>query len=232
MKTKQYYIENLNVLYEDNHLIVIEKPINILSQKDETNDFDINEIVKDYLKEKYQKQGNVYLGLVHRLDRRVGGVLVLAKTSKAASRLSEDIRGHKFQKEYIALCDGKLSSGTYEDLLIKDEKSKLAKIDKKGKEAKLEYKLINCCIINNKPHSYVLVNLITGRYNQIRCQMSYHKHPLINDYKYGYMDSSKKSEIGLWCYKITITHPVTKEVLTFKKIPSENVWSYLDRSVL
>ena len=98
MKNKQYYIDNLNVLYEDNHLIVIEKPINVLSQKDNTNDFDVNEIVKDYLKEKYKKEGNVYLGLVHRLDRRVGGVLVLAKTSKAASRLSEDIRNNNFDK--------------------------------------------------------------------------------------------------------------------------------------
>lgn len=225
-------VNKLEVLYEDNHLLVAVKFPNILSQGDETGDISMTDIVKEYIKVKYNKPGNVYLGLIHRLDRRVGGVMVFAKTSKAAARLSEDIRGHKFQKEYIALCDGKLDSGIYEDLLIKDEKIKLAKIDKKGKEAKLEYKLINCCIINNKPHSYVLVNLITGRYNQIRCQMSYHKHPLINDYKYGYMDSSKKSEIGLWCYKITITHPVTKEILTFKKIPSENIWNYLDRSVL
>ena len=87
------------VLYEDNHLIVIEKPVNVLSQKDNTNDIDITEIVKEYLKNKYNKPGNVYLGLVHRLDRRVGGVLVLAKTSKAAARLSDDIRNRKFEKE-------------------------------------------------------------------------------------------------------------------------------------
>ena len=92
MKTKEYYVNNLNVLYEDNHLIVVEKPIDVLSQKDITNDFDMNEIIKDYLKVKYNKPGNVYLGLVHRLDRRVGGVMVFAKTSKAASRLSENIR--------------------------------------------------------------------------------------------------------------------------------------------
>ena len=108
MKNKQYYIENLNVLYEDNHLLVIEKPINVLSQKDNTNVFDINEIVKEYLKIKYNKEGNVYLGLVHRLDRRVGGVLVLAKTSKAASRLSEDIRNNNFEKKYIAKTSGKI----------------------------------------------------------------------------------------------------------------------------
>ena len=94
MKTKSEYVNDLVVLYEDNHLIVIEKPVNVLSQKDNTNDIDITEIVKEYLKNKYNKPGNVYLGLVHRLDRRVGGVLVLAKTSKAAARLSDDIRNN------------------------------------------------------------------------------------------------------------------------------------------
>ena len=107
MKTKEYYVNNLNVLYEDNHLIVVEKPIDVLSQKDITNDFDMNEIIKDYLKAKYNKPGNVYLGLVHRLDRRVGGVMVFAKTSKAASRLSENIRNKEFHKTwYIAQMSG------------------------------------------------------------------------------------------------------------------------------
>ena len=134
MKTKQYYIDNLNVLYEDNHLIVIEKQINVLSQKDNTNDFDVNEIVKDYLKNKYNKPGNVYLGLVHRLDRRVGGVLVLAKTSKAASRLSEDIRNNNFEKYYIAKATGKiLNDGEIKVNILKDEKTKKAIISNNGK---------------------------------------------------------------------------------------------------
>ena len=103
IKDKEYYINNLKVLYEDNHLLVIEKPENVLSQKDATDDFDVNEIVKEYLKRKYNKPGNVYLGLLHRLDRRVGGVMVLAKTSKAASRVSIDIQNHNFEKYYELL---------------------------------------------------------------------------------------------------------------------------------
>ena len=127
MKTKQYYIDNLNIIYEDNHLLVIEKPINVLSQKDNTNDFDINEIVKEYLKIKYKKEGNVYLGLVHRLDRRVGGVLVLAKTSKAASRLSEDIRNNNFEKYYICKAEGIIENdGSINVNILKDEKNKKA----------------------------------------------------------------------------------------------------------
>ena len=144
MKTKQYYIDNLKVLYEDNHLIVVEKPINVLSQKDDTDDFDINEIVKEYLKIKYQKPGNVYLGLVHRLDRRVGGVLVLAKTSKAASRLSEAIRNNTVRKYYVAKVQGKLNKDDTIELYIKkDEKNKMAIVSNEGKKASLDYKVLD-----------------------------------------------------------------------------------------
>ena len=100
----------LKVIYEDNHIIVVEKPVNIPSQGDKTGDMDMLTIIKDYIKEKYNKPGNVYLGLVHRLDRPVGGVMVFAKTSKAASRLSEQVREKQFQKVYLVICNGKIGS--------------------------------------------------------------------------------------------------------------------------
>lgn len=223
MKTKQYYIDNINVLYEDNHLIVIEKPINVLSQKDDTNDLDINEIVKEYLKIKYQKPGNVYLGLVHRLDRRVGGVMVLAKTSKAASRLSEQIRENTVKKYYIAKLKGKLlNDGVINVNIKKDESTKKAIVCDDGKPSSLDYKVLGY----DNDNSYILVNLHTGRYNQIRVSFSHIGYPIINDYKYS---NCKKNndELGLWCYKMIIDHPVTKEQMIFERIPKGGIWSNL-----
>lgn len=224
MKTKQYYVDNLNVLYEDNHLIVIEKPINVLSQKDETNDIDINEIVKEYLKVKYNKLGNVYLGLVHRLDRRVGGVLVLAKTSKAAARLSDSIRNNNMEKYYIAKVEGIIEAdGNINVLIKKDEKNRKAIISKEGKESKLEYKVLGY----DKNNTFVFVNLITGRYNQIRVSFSHIGHPIINDYKYG-NGKVNNDQLGLWCYKIVIEHPVLKEKKEFISLPNGEIWNGLN----
>lgn len=223
MKTKKYYIDNLNVLYEDNHLIVIEKPIDVLSQKDITDDFDINEIVKEYLKNKYNKPGNVYLGLVHRLDRRVGGVMVLAKTSKAASRLSEDIRNDNFEKIYLAKCEGIIKSNNSINIKIKkDETIKKAIVSPDGKDSRLDYSILGY----DDNQTYVLVNLYTGRYNQIRVSFSYINHPLVNDYKYG-NGKVNKLELGLYCHKIVINHPITKEKLSFECTPKGLIWNNL-----
>jgi 23S rRNA pseudouridine1911/1915/1917 synthase len=223
MKTKQYYIDNLKVLYEDNHLIVLEKPINVLSQKDDTDDFDINEIVKEYLKNKYQKPGNVYLGLVHRLDRRVGGVLVLAKTSKAASRLSEAIRNNAVRKYYIAKVQGKLKCDDSIELNIKkDEKNKIAIVSNDGKPASLDYKVLGY----DKENTFVLINLHTGRYNQIRVSFSHIGYPIVNDYKYSNC-SKNNDELGLWCYKMIITHPISKEEMVFEDMPQNGIWKQL-----
>lgn len=223
MKTKQYYVDNLKVLYEDNHIIVIEKPVNVLSQKDITNDIDVNEIVKEYIKVKYNKPGNVYLGLIHRLDRRVGGVMVLAKSSKAASRLSDDIRNNKFKKFYIAKASGKIvKDGSINVKILKDEKTKMAIVSDKGKDSSLDYKVLG--YDNND--TYALVDLHTGRYNQIRVSFSHIKHPLINDYKYG-KGKVNDDELGLWCYKIIITHPVTKEKMEFVDMPNGEIWNKL-----
>ena len=141
-------MEKLNILYEDNHIIVVVKPVNIPSQGDKTGDEDMLTIIKQYIKEKYNKPGEVYLGLVHRLDRPTGGVMVFAKTSKAASRLSEQVRDKKMHKKYLCIVDGKMEkeTGSMRDFLIKNEKTNTSKIVKEGtknaKEAFLDYEVV------------------------------------------------------------------------------------------
>lgn len=197
------------ILYEDNHLLVCIKPEGLLSQEDETKDLDMLTILKNYIKEEYQKTGNVYLGLVHRLDRRVSGVMVFAKTSKAASRLSEQIRSHSFNKKYLAFASGYLEgSNTLEDYLKKN--------DENEKLSVLSYQVLDHLKLDDKIFSKVLVNLKTGRYNQIRKQFSMINHPLINDFKYGYRGKNYNDHLGLFCIEIGFNHPVTKEYLNFE----------------
>ena len=211
----------IKVLFEDNHILVVEKPVNVLSQKDITGDIDMTEIIKDYLKEKYQKPGNVYLGLIHRLDRRVGGVMEFAKTSKAAQRLSEDIRNHQFKKVYLACVAGLIDKdGEINVNIKKDLNAKKAIIDNNGSISKLSYKVINSS--NNK--TYVFVDLITGRYNQIRVSFAHIGHPIINDYKYDKTIKENKDDIGLYCYMIGLTHPITKEYKEFSNFPNGKIW--------
>ena len=217
---------DLNVLYEDNHIIVVIKPKDILSQKDNTDDIDMLTIIKDYLKEKYQKSGNVYLGLVHRLDRRVGGVMVFAKTSKGASRLSASIRNHEFSKKYFAICLGSVEGGRLINKL--EKKDNLAIESENGKESILEYSLIKQFKLDNIDYSLVSVNLITGRFNQIRSQFALNNHPLLNDYKYGYKGINYNDDIGLFCYYLSFPHPITKEMMEFKYIPQFGIWGKLE----
>lgn len=215
----------INVLYEDNHLLVVEKPINVPVQEDSSKDLDLLSMMKNYIKEKYNRPGNVYLGLVHRLDRPVGGVMVFAKTSKSASRLSEQIRNHSFKKEYLALVEGKLDgSGTYKDYLLKDEKNNLVRVDSNGKES-----ILNFSTIDFKYNlSLVKIELITGRSHQIRVQFSSHNHPLYGDQKYN-KNSKVGEQIALFAYKLSFYHPVTKEIMTFKlNIPKRKPWNLFD----
>ena len=198
----------IKVLYEDNHLIAVLKPINVPTQKDSSNDIDMVSLVKDYLKKKYNKPGNVYLGLLHRLDRPVSGVLLFAKTSKAAERMTKEIKNHNVRKTYYAVVEGKVDKkGTFIDKLLKDEKNNVVRVSDKGKEAKLEYELI--CYKNN--YSLVKINLITGRSHQIRVQFSSRGYPLYGDQRYNKKD---KNQIALFSSSIEFTHPVTKEHLT------------------
>lgn len=213
----------LKVIYEDNHIIVVEKPVNIPSQGDKTGDRDMLTIIKDYLKEKYHKPGNVYLGLIHRLDRPVGGVMVFAKTSKAAARLSEQVREKQFQKTYLVICNGKMevSKGMLEDYLLKNEKTNISKVVKEGtknsKYAKLEYEVLK--YDKELDLSVLKILLHTGRHHQIRVQLSSRGHSIYGDQKYGGRGHGK--QITLWAYNLKILHPITKEEMSFNSVPEK-----------
>lgn len=210
---------NLEILYEDNHIIVVVKPFNILSQSDDTKDIDMLTLIKSYLKEKYNKPGNVYLGLIHRLDRPTGGIMVFAKTSKAASRLSEQIRLNLFTKKYLAIVNGYFDEkvGVFEDYILKKEDNSSV-ISNLGKYAKLEYEVLK------EKSNLSLVNIIlhTGRHHQIRVQFASRNHPLYGDQRYG---KSSKKQLALFAYYLSFNHPVTKEKLEFIKYPDKvGIW--------
>lgn len=223
-------MQELNVIYEDNHIIVVEKPVNVPSQGDKTGDLDMLSIIKEYLKEKYNKPGNVYLGLIHRLDRPVGGVMVFAKTSKAAARLSEQVRNKEFQKTYLVIADGKFEKNTdiLENYLLKNERTNMSKVvnegNKNAKYAKLEYEVMKYNEETNL--SLVKVKLYTGRHHQIRLQLASIGHSIYGDQKYG--TRGKGKQICLWAYELTIKHPITKEKMTFNVMPQkEGSWKIL-----
>lgn len=216
----------INILYEDNHIIVVEKPVNILVQKDITEDIDLLSMIKDYLKVKYNKPGNVYLGLVHRLDRPVGGVMVFAKTSKAASRLSEQVRNNEFNKIYYAIVLGKpdKEKGIFIDKLIKDTKTNIVRISEDGKESKLEYELIKY----KDNLSLVKIHLLTGRSHQIRVQFASRNHPLFGDAKYN--KTSNKEQICLFAKELSFIHPISKERLSFGlDLPKYYPWNLFNK---
>ncbi len=224
-------MQELKVLYEDNHIIVVEKIPNIPSQADKTNDIDMLSVVKQYIKEKYHKPGEVYLGLVHRLDRPVGGVMVFARTSKSASRLSEQVRQKIFKKKYLAIVDGKMeqNNGTFEDYLLKNERKNISKVveqkNKNAKYAKLDYEVVTYKEEINL--SVLKIKLHTGRHHQIRVQLSSRNHSIYGDQKYGTRGRGK--QIALWAYSLTIQHPITKEEMTFEDIPEKiGSWKILE----
>lgn len=203
------------VIYEDNHLLVVEKPQNVLVQADNTNDLDLLTSLKKYIKEKYNKPGEVYLGLVHRLDRPVGGVMVFARTSKAASRLSNMIRMHEFEKTYLAIVEGMLpEEGVFEDYLLKLENENKTIVDKNGKYSKLSYKLLSY----TDGLSLVKIKLDTGRSHQIRVQFSSRGYALWGDQKYNFK-AKVGEQIALWSYELKFKHPVRDEIMNFKCNP-------------
>ena len=214
-------MQKLKVIFEDNHIIVVEKPVNIPSQGDKTGDRDMLTIIKDYIKERDNKPGNVYLGLIHRLDRPVGGVMVFAKTSKAAARLSEQVREKIFQKTYLVIVNGKMENekGTLEDYLLKNERNNMSKVVKEGtkdsKFASLDYEVLK--YDDEIDLSVLKIHLHTGRHHQIRVQLSSRNHSIYGDQKYEGRGHGK--QIALWAYELSIKHPITKETMTFKSVP-------------
>lgn len=224
-------MQNLHVIYEDNHIIVVEKPVNIPSQGDKTGDKDMLTIIKEYIKEKYNKPGDVYLGLVHRLDRPVGGVMVFAKTSKAASRLSEQVRIKEFKKTYLVIVNGKFdkNKGILEDYLLKNEKNNMSKVvkeeTKNSKYAELDYEVLKYDKEQNL--SVLKIDLHTGRHHQIRVQLASRDHAIYGDQKYG--ERGQRQQICLFAYSLTIEHPISKEEMTFKVLPKpEKTWKLLE----
>ena len=222
-------MQDLKILYEDNHIIVVVKPAGIPVQQDKTSDLDMLTIIKAYLKEKYNKPGNVYLGLVHRLDRMVGGVMVFAKTSKAASRISEYIRQKNVKKRYLAIVNGKMDvTGDVvelKDYLVKNERLNMSRVVDKSvkgsKESILEYKVIKNFKYNNKEYSLVDIDLHTGRHHQIRVQFANISHPLYGYIKYGNKINKVGQNLALFSYYLSFFHPTKDEYLEFKFLPSQ-----------
>lgn len=221
---------NLEILYEDNHLIFVNKPFSIPVQQDKSNDLDLLNISKNYIKDKYQKLGNVFLGLVHRLDRQAGGVMVFAKTSKAASRLSEQIRSRNVEKEYLVVVQGLLKEkeGTLENFLVKDKKRNVVKVVKESingsKYAKLDYRVVDEKVKDNM--SVMSVDLKTGRFHQIRVQFSNIGLPIFGDVKYGGDRNSSYNGICLWARRLKILHPTRSEPIEIEaQVPDLKPWS-------
>ena len=209
----------INVLYEDNHLLCVEKPVNVPVMEDDSKDEDLLSLCKAYLKEKYNKPGNVYCGLVHRLDRPVGGVMVYALDRDSAAALSRQIGDGRFEKEYLAVIHGEMNEAEAElrDLLFHDRaRNKSYAVTRKRagvKEAVLDYRALQAA----GACSLLSVRLRTGRTHQIRVQFASRGHPLVGDAKYG--SPRRDCPVALYSHRLAFAHPVTDEVLSFTAPP-------------
>ena len=227
---------NLNVVYEDNHIIVVVKPQNIPTQEDESKDKDLLTIVKEYIKERENKPGNVFVGLVHRLDRPTGGVMVFSKTSKAASRLSTQIAEGTMCKKYLAVVLGKPREPRMRliNYLKKNARTNTVQVvpelETGAKKAELEYNILDA----KEKVSLVEVNLFTGRSHQIRVQMKHIGCPVYGDVKYGGDKLAKGHNLALWAYELKFVHPTTKENMTFRVYPPEDIvpWKVFDLNIV
>lgn len=217
----------INILYEDNHLLVVEKPVNMLTQSDSTGDEDLLTLLKEDIRQRFNKPGNVYLGLVHRLDRPVGGAMVFAKTSKAASRLSEQIRNGELDKSYMAVIHGvpEQSSGTLINYLVKDESINTVQVTQspeEGKKASLDYAVKG----SKNGLSLVNIKLHTGRSHQIRVQFAAIGHPLYGDQKYGASLNKPGMQLALWSVELGFEHPTLRQYESYKSAPPQvHPWS-------
>ena len=209
-----------DIVYEDNHLLIAEKPQGQLTQSDETGDLSLHDELKGYIKEKYQKPGEVYLGLVHRLDRPVGGLVAFARTSKAASRLSEQLRSHSMERQYLCVVEGcgLPREGDLTDWLLADEQGMVRSVKENtpgAKAAKLHFAKLGESSERNE--TLLHIRLETGRKHQIRVQLSHMGHPIRWDMRYGHGEKGK--DIALWGAVLNITHPTKKEPLAFTSFP-------------
>ena len=217
-------MEKLTVLYEDNQVVVVIKPHNVPTQADASGDDDMLSMVKAYVKEKYNKEREAFIGLVHRLDRPTGGIMVFARNSKSAKRLSEQFATHDVEKTYYAVTRGvvKIKTQKLVNYLRKDEKENIVKVvpmsEKGAKKAELVYNYLE----DNGSESLLEVKILTGRSHQIRLQLANIGYPLVGDVKYG-RDKGSTQKLGLWAGKLAFNHPTTKERLVFMAMPDESV---------
>ena len=227
-------MENPIIIYEDNHIIVVLKEQNIPSCSDETKDEDMLTRIKEYIKERDNKPGNVYIGLVHRLDRPTGGVMVYAKTSKAASRLSEQMRNGDFEKEYHAVVVGSLKTKkqTLKHYLKKNAITNTVYVCGQTVEGAKYAELVYEVLEEVNGLSFVNVKLHTGRSHQIRVQLSHIGAPIYGDMRYG-GPNAVKGNLALFATSLAFSHPVTKERLVFKVEPPKDKtpWKFFDTSV-
>lgn len=220
---------NWHILFEDNHIIVVYKPAGVLVQGDETGDTPLVEVVRDYIRNQYEKTGNVFCGVVHRLDRPVSGVVVFAKTSKALERLNKAFQDQQVQKRYLAVVEGRPEPhfGRLKHYLTKDHERNIVKASSSqryasSKEAILDYKLLS----HVGSHSLLEVLPRTGRPHQIRVQLSKLGCPIRGDVKYGAAKGNEDGNIHLHAYQLCLMHPVRKEEMTFTaEPPHEQLWN-------
>lgn len=218
----------MTVVYEDNHLIIVNKTASEIVQGDKTGDTPLSETVKQYIKEKYAKPGNVFLGVVHRLDRPVSGLVVFAKTSKALARLNEMFRNSEVKKTYWAIVKQRppQDEGELVNYLVRNEKQNKSyaydKEVKNSKKAVLHYRLIG----HSQNYFLIEVDLKTGRHHQIRCQLAKMGCPIKGDLKYGFARSNPDGSICLHAHRVKFVHPVSKELIDVTApLPPGNLWN-------
>lgn len=224
---------NLQVIYEDNHLIAVNKPAGILVQGDETEDTPLVDYVKDYIKFRYQKPGDVFLGVVHRLDRPVSGAVIFARTSKALTRMNELFKERKVDKRYWAITENRPypEFGHLTHYILKDQERNVSKAldqmsnrSKDAKKSELDYEMIG----NLEAKYLLLVKPITGRPHQIRVQLSKIGCPIVGDVKYGHSQGNKDGSIYLHCRSMSFMHPVKQEPITITAdAPDERLWNQM-----
>lgn len=217
----------MQVLYEDNHIIIVYKQSGEIVQGDKTGDKPLSETIKEWIKEKYAKPGNVFLGVVHRLDRPVSGIVVFAKTSKALSRLNNMFRNGEVRKTYWAMVQTapNMPEATLTNWLVRNEKQNKSYVYNNemsnAKQAILKYKTIG----QTEHYTLLEVNLLTGRHHQIRCQLAAMGCPIKGDLKYGARRSNPDGSISLLSHKVEFIHPVSKQkIVVVSPLPTEKVW--------
>lgn len=217
----------MKVVYEDNHIIIVDKCSGEIVQGDKTGDKPLSETVKEYIKEKYNKPGNVFLGVVHRLDRPVSGLVVFAKTSKALSRLNDMFRTGDVHKTYWAIVKRRdiATEGTLTDWLTRNERQNKSYAHERevpgAKKAVLKYKVR--AVADN--YMLIEVTLLTGRHHQIRCQLAHMGCPIKGDLKYGAPRSNPDGSISLLSRRVEFVHPVSKEtIVAYADVPNDRLW--------